>query len=185
MIQQGDIVFSYPRDMGFYSKAVRYFTKSLWSHCFYISQPYMGEQMVFESDLKAQLVPWNKEYIQKNADVYEVFRPKLASARAIEKATRETYFDFAGETYGFFSIPWFAIRETLKRVFGFVLRKNFTATGVICSEMLVEYIKALGGQYFASFEHLKANETSPEDIYLIVKARPDLFEYIESNGKKD
>lgn len=181
-MKTGDIAFSHPRKMGFYSKAVRFFTNSKWSHCFYISQNYMGESMVFESDLKAQIVPWNKEYIVKDKDIFEVYRPIIASERAIEKATRETYFQYAGDTYGFLSIPWFAIRETLKKITGVVLRKNFSTSGVICSELLIVYIRSLGGQYFAEFESLNPEETSPEDIYRLVKSKPHLFEFVIKNA---
>ncbi len=176
----GDIAFSYPADMGFYSKGVRWFTKSLWSHCFHLSIDYLGKRMVFETDLKAQLVPFEKEYIEKQGDAYELWRPIKATQADILGAAKHSFFEVAGETYGFLSIPWFAVRETVYWITGKKLWKNFKPEGAICSESLIIYLKALGGEYSEAFKGLTRDETSPEDIYRIVKSRPDLFEFIGS-----
>lgn len=178
----GDIAFSYPIELGFYSRGVRWFTKSLWSHSFHLSIDYLGEKMVFETDLKAQLVPFKKEYIEKQADAYEVWRPIKAKAPEILEATKHSYFTIAGETYGFLSIPWFAVREVIYWLTGKKLWKNFKTEGAICSESLIVYIKALGGEYAEAFKHLTRDETSPEDIYRVVKNRSDLFQFI---GKRE
>lgn len=176
--RSGDIAFSYPVALGFYSRAVRFFTKSNWSHCFFLSEDYLGARMVFESDLKAQLVPFDKEYIESQVDSYELYRPTLARGNEITEACKSSFYLSAGETYGFLSIPWFAIRETLYWITGKKLTKNFRTRGSICSESLVLYLKALGPEYQEAFKDLTQDETSPEDIYRIVKARPDLFHFI-------
>ena len=176
----GDIAFSYPVELGFYSRGVRFFTKSFWSHSFHLSIDYLGQRMVFETDLKAQLVPFEKEYIEKKADAYEIWRPIKATAPEILHATKHSYFSIAGETYGFLSIPWFAVREMVYWITKKKLWKNFKTEGAICSESLIVYIQALGGEYLEAFKSLTRDETSPEDIYRIVKSRPDLFELIGS-----
>lgn len=178
MIASGCIAFSHPKKLGFYSKSVRYFTKSQWSHCFFVGPAYMGELIVIETDLKVQAVPFWKEYIQKDADVFEVYCPAVASMEDMETAARVAFLSGAGETYGFLSIPWFAIRSLYRRIFKGDLKVNFSRSGMICSELLVIYLKALGGEYERAFQHLSDNETSPEDIYEVVTARPDLFQRI-------
>ncbi len=174
----GDIAFSYPVELGFYSRAVRFFTKSLWSHCFVLADDYYGESAVLESDLKTQLVPFNKEYIEKEEDAYEIYSPVKASPEARSVAAEYTYFSTAGQTYGFLQIPWFAVRSILHKLFKRTLLENWFPAGVICSELLIVYLKALGGEYAEAFGHLKDNETSPEDIYKIVIQRKDLFSFI-------
>lgn len=175
----GAVFFSHPRNMGFYSKGVRYFTKSKWSHCFYIGPPYMGELMVIETDLKLQVVPFEKEYVEKNQDIYEAHFPVKASGADILGACKVAYRQSAGETYGFFSIPWFAFRAKLGWLFSF--KKNFSTSGAICSESLVKYIRALGGEYEKCVSHLTDDETSPEDLYKIVLDRKDLFNLVGKN----
>lgn len=58
------------------------------------------------------------------------------------------------------------------------LWKNFKTEGAICSESLIIYLKALGGEYEEAFKDLTQDETSPEDIYRIVKSKSDLFLFI-------
>ncbi len=174
----GDIAFSYPVALGFYSRAVRFFTKSKWSHCFFLSEDYLGHRMVFESDLKAQLVPFEKEYLEGQVDAYRIYRPKRARGNQITDACKYCFWVTAGETYGFLSIPWFALRETIYWITGKKLWKNFRTEGSICSESLLLYIHGLGEEYSEAVKHLTRDETSPEDIYKVVMARPDLFEFI-------
>jgi hypothetical protein len=171
----GSIGFSHPKKMGFYSKAVRWFTKSNWSHCFYIAPQYMGELMVIETDLKVQVVPFIKEYQVKAADNFELYLPFKAEEEEIYNACKSAFSKTAGETYGFFSIPWFAVRSILNSLFRIVLKKNYVSSGVICSELVIIFLKDLGGEYEKAFSTLSVEETSPEDIYKIVISRPDLF----------
>ena len=174
----GDIAFSSPVKLGFYSRSVRFFTKSKWSHCFYIGPEYMGMYMAIETDLKVQVVPFQKEYIEKKEDVYELYRPIKATLSDVHTASKATFYITAGETYGFFQIPWFALRSLFKWFFNKTLKNNIETDGVICSELLIIYLQGLGGLYLDAFKHCKINETSPEDIYEIVLSRPDLFEFV-------
>lgn len=176
----GAIFFSSPRNPGFYSRAVKYFTKSKWSHCFYVGPAYMGELMAIETDLKLQVVPFQKEYVEKNEDVYEAFYPQMASSVDVLNAAKLAFRETAGQTYGFLSIPWFAVRAKLGHLFSF--KKNYSTSGAICSELLVKYIRALGGEYEKCVSHLTDDETSPEDLYTIVLSRQDLFKRIGENA---
>jgi len=160
--------------MGFYSRAVRFFTKSKWSHCFIVIDNIYGTPAVLEADLKVQVVDFHQEYIEKQDDVYEIYRPIKAKQEDIAKATEYCYRNYAGKIYGFLQIPWFAIRSILG-FFGIKgLGKNWFPSGIICSELVADYL------YFIDpvFHELTSNETSPEDLYLIVKSRPDLFERV-------
>lgn len=181
----GDIAFSTKADSGWYSKSVRFFTKSQWSHCFFLSEDYLDEAQVWEIDLKAQLVPFKKEYIEKQIDVYEMFRPTITNKSKIRAAAQECINGTAGETYGFLEIPWFAVRSLLSKI-GVHLKENVNKDGVICSEALFIYLSSLGGGYANAFSQFTRDEVSPEDLYKVVKERTDLFEFIGSrSAKKD
>lgn len=182
VIKHGDISFSHPVKMGFYSKAVRWFTRSKWSHCFIIMEDFYGSPAVLEADLKVQLVDFNQEYINQDVDSYEIWRPILAKEKNISEATKYCYLNYAGETYGFLQIPWFAVRSILNFLGLKFISDNFNKDGIICSELLIDYLKILGEDYSKVFSDIDSNEASPEDIYLLVKSRPDLFQLITTKG---
>jgi len=176
-VQPGDIGFGGKRK-GFYPKAVRWFTRSLWSHCFFVTPEVLGEISVLEADLKVQLVPFQKEYIEKQADYWEVWRPTQATPEAIDMACRLTYQTQAGELYGFLQIPWFAVRAILRKL-GMDLSQNWFPSGTICSETQWIFLMFLGGEYRTAFSHLGQDECSPEDIHQVVLNRPDLFTFVD------
>lgn len=180
MIKPGDIGFGGKRK-GFYPNAVRFFTKSRWSHCFVVMPPYLGNICVLEADLKVQLVTFQKEYVEKNADYYEIWRPIAATEDEIIAACEKTFRENTGEIYGFLQIPWFAIRSILSHL-GISLSKNWFPSGEICSETQWEQFMNLGREYAKAFGIFSENECSPEDLYGVMKSRLDLFEFI---GKRD
>lgn len=176
MIRPGDIGFGGKRK-GFYPNAVRFFTRSRWSHCFVVTPPFLGELSVLEADLKVQIVPFQKEYVEKDADYYEIWRPIAASDSDLWGAASKTWIESAGSVYGFLSIPWFAIRAILALA-KVRLTKNWFPEGEICSETLWQFIDNLGGEYKKLVSTFGENETSPQDLYALVTSRPDLFEFV-------
>lgn len=177
MIRPGDIGLGAKRS-GFYPKAVRFFTKSKYSHVFMVIHPIYGELSVLETDLKVQCVSFDKEYGSgKNADKYKIFRPIAANESELYNALRYTYATHAGDVYGFFQIPWFAYRAILS-LFGITVSRNWFPDGQICSETPLIYLQNINSKYKKAFDHLTPNETSPEDIAKVVESRPDLFQFI-------
>lgn len=177
MVRAGDIGFGGKRK-GFYPKAVRWFTFSRWSHNFVVTPPVFDSISVLEADLKVQIVPFEKEYIRKNVDYWEVWRPTRATESEIYRAVSAAFQAEAGNLYGFAQIVWFAVRQIARRLGIAFGGRNWFPEGSICSETLWQFLVALGGDYKAAFEGLGQNEVSPEDIYRIVKERPDLFTFV-------
>lgn len=176
MIRPGDIGFGGKRK-GFYPSAVRWFTKSRWSHCFVIIPPVLGEASLIEAEVNVVIRTWQKEYVEKNADYYEIWRPNIISESKIYNACAELYKSDAGEIYGFMQIPWFAARSILRLV-GIELKKNPFPNGEICSETHWRYIMNLGGEFAKALDGITEDECSPQDIYSVVKGRPDLFSFV-------
>lgn len=177
--QSGDIAFSHPADLGFYSKAVRFFTASKWSHCFFMAHSYLGHDVVMEADLCVQIVPFQKEYIEKENDLYEMYRPIKASKVDIINASKVCFDLNAGEAYGFLEIPWHMFKAVLGW-FGIKLKNNPTNTGVICNELLYDFLYNLNPDYRDSLNGIISSDTNPEELYKVVLSRPDLFEFIGS-----
>ncbi len=176
MITPGCVGLSAKRT-GFYPKAVRFFTQSNYSHVFVIAHDYYNKQQVFEVNLEAGLRGFESEYIQKNNDSYEIYKPIKATDKEIYKAVSETFHYCNGVTYGFLQIPWFAFRAIF-RVFGIELHRNWFPWGGICSEMPLIYLKLINKEYAQAFAHLTENECSPQDIAAVVESRTDLFQFI-------
>jgi hypothetical protein len=177
VILPGDIGFA-GRRSGFYPSAVRWFTNSKWSHCFVVMPEYMGELSVLEADLKVQLVPFREEYVHKDEDYYEIWRPKKASIGEKLSACHALYLSSAGGIYGFMQILWFAVRQGLLKLGINLPGKNWFPGGEICSETLWVYLVYLGGHYRGLFEGMGRNEVSPQDLRAAMQSRPDLFEFV-------
>ena len=177
--QCGDIAFSHPVKLGFYSRAVRFFTRSRWSHCFFMPHNYLGKTVVMEADLCVQIVPFQKEYVEKKSDCYEIFRPIKASKLEIISASEKCFNLVAGTQYGFIDIPWHALKAIAGWI-GIKLENNPIETGTICNDVLYCYLDHLNAEYKESIKHLKMNDTNPQEIYDIVINRPDLFEFVGS-----
>lgn len=178
MIRPGDIGFAGKRK-GFYPNAVRWFTASRWSHCLVVTPPVLGHLSVIEADLMVVMRPWEKEYVERNNDYYEIWRPKKVTESKIFNACASLYRQDAGEIYGFLAISWFAVRQLFSKIGITIAGNNWFPSGEICSETQWQYLVNLGGEYRVLFEGLGENENSPEDLYRLVISRPDLFEFVE------
>lgn len=177
-IQPGDVVFSGRRGSDFYSKGVKWFTNSKWSHCFFIMTDVAGESAVLEADLHCQIVPWIREYEIKNEDYYEIYRPLQATAEEKIIAANSTYQQCSGEIYGFTQIIWFMWDALCKKLHLNSGRQWFS-NGVVCSGVQDIYIQQLNSIYDVAFDAQKVvNRVTPQEMYDVVKKRPDLFKFI-------
>lgn len=177
MIRPGDIGFAGKRQ-GFYPKAVRWFTSSRWSHCLVITPPVLGHLSVIEADLMVVMRTWEKEYVERNNDYYEIWRPIGPNESEIFRACAELYRSDAGEIYGFLQIAWFAFRQGLGKLGIRVGGRNWFPSGEICSETLWAYLARLPGEAGRLAREMGEDECSPEDLYRMVRSRPDLFELV-------
>ena len=177
-VQQGDISFSGKRASNWYSDGVKAITESKWSHSFIVAGLALGELSAMEADLDVTMVSWQSQYVDKNNDYYEVWRPIKASQSNIEAAAKYCYNNYAEEPYGFLEIPWFIYRIYAKKWFGINATTNWSSSGMFCSGLTYNYLYQLGGEYRDILKDFKDNTMSPQDLYNIVLARPDLFEFV-------
>lgn len=177
-VKSGNIVFSGKRDSNWYSNSVKYITQSKWSHSFIVAGSALGELSAMECDLDVTLVPWQSQYVEKNADYYEVYNPIKASQEDIDRAAKYCYDNYAEEPYGFLEIPWFVYRIYAKKWFGIDSKTNWSNQGMFCSGLTYNYLVQLGGEYALLVKDFKENTMSPQDLYQLVLARLDLFEFV-------
>jgi hypothetical protein len=173
-VKIGDVAIS-GRRSGFYSSGVRFITQSKWSHCFFIMTDVAEERAVLEADLKCQVIPFEREYVENNNDYYQIYELVQATEREKSKAANEVYKEFAGEVYGFLQIPWFIWDAICERL-GLNAGKNWFPNGAICSEVLFAYLISVNDTYREAFKHLEdLNRVSPADIAKVILDRPDQF----------
>lgn len=177
MIQAGDIGFSGKYKPSLYSSIVMWATKSRWSHTFCIFGECVGELCVLEAHLDMAVVSFQHEYIDKEVDHYEIYRPIKATHEDIELAGHECFDAFAAEDYGFLQPLWFLLQALLYRV-GIHIKRNWFRSGLVCSGLTYEYMKRLGPDYATLLLEFDADNVTPEDLYQKVKNRPDLFEFV-------
>ncbi len=177
-VKTGDVVFSH-KCSGLYPRLVKWFTGGP-SHCFFIAGNFHGYECALESDLKCQLVPFEKEYGEKKEDNYEVYRPIAADVHDLEASGRAMFHEFAGELYGFLQLLFWPIKTFFALIGWRSYSKNLFPKGLICSELLLFYIRSLGGEYAKAVEGLNPDTTAPSDLLDICRMRPDLFQHVES-----
>jgi hypothetical protein len=140
---------------------------------------FYADNAVIEADYKCQVVPFTEEYIEKNEDYWQIWRPKVCTLGDKLRETNRIYKKYAGKTYGFLQIPWF-IWQRIANIFGFNPGSNWFPKGVICSEVTFDYVQGLGDLHREALP-FTLNEVNPDQIYEIVQKRPDLFELVCAN----
>ncbi len=175
-VMVGDIAFSGKYKPSPYSRIVMWVTRSRWSHAFLVTGEIFGQKAVLESELSVVTVLFDEEYRKKKVDYYEVFRP-IAEQNLKYLAAQKTFYKYSGVDYGFLSIPWFLWRALCSKV-GIKVKRNWSSSGCFCSELVYDYIHNLGGYHMDLLDGFTEDTASPEDIYQLVKSRPDLFQPI-------
>jgi hypothetical protein len=180
-IQVGDLVFSGRRGNNFYSQGVKWFTGSKWSHCFFIMTDVAGERAVLEADMHCQVVPWNREYVLQNDDYYEVYRPIKDTDVDKAAAADATYKECSGEIYGYTQIIWFVWDAMCKKL-GLNSGRQWFPNGIVCSGVQDKYAQRLPISSKAFSQLTVVNRVTPQEMYVPVVTRPELFKLV---GKRD
>jgi hypothetical protein len=184
ILKAGDIGFSSNNSTGlagFVPKAIRYFTKSKWSHSLLIQAPILKEEAVQEASDLVQIVPFQRNY-RDSTETFEMFRIKkgVVSKATIDASLKKCFNEFTGQKYGYLQLFWFIYRAIAEK-FGKDVRhnKNWLSDGVICSELVYWYLFYLGEPFKTLLEPWNADTIQPQDIYNIVQSHPELFELVE------
>ena len=158
----------------FVAKCIRFFTKSQWSHTFCVT---MDDELLGPIVEEAGPVGVVNASIDSYIDGPYFFKlwTVKASADQIDAGIMRV-FPMLNKSYGYamllgFILVWLWYKITLRKI------NNPFRGGIICSELVLEYLKAI----FPDNEELKGMDrdtTSPEDVYEFVLRNPDLFEEI-------
>jgi hypothetical protein len=155
---KGTIGFCRERS-SFISKAIRWFTRSQWSHTYIIYQV-DPEVLVLEAGkFQVQLIPITKYESSKYVNVY--FTPGLFLQGHVDAGIAKAK-EKIEATYGWLQIFGFLPVIVAKRLLGMKI-SNPSKGGIVCSELVLQYLRGLepGGKWGS----MDRNSVSPEDLY--------------------
>lgn len=169
---KGAIGFCRKKD-SFISKAIRWFTRSDWSHTYIIYQDNPEVLVVEAGTFQVQLTPITKYESTKYSNVF--FVPRHVDVSLIERGVKKVR-EKIEATYGWLQILGFIPVVIAKRLL-FMKISNPARAGVICSELVLIYLRELepGGPW----DSMDRNAVSPEDLYQMLRNHPG-FVKVES-----
>lgn len=140
-------------DDGFFSRMIRKFTGSEWSHCFIVlDDKFHGIDLVFESTAKGGVrLSLLSEKDNDRVELYEI--PGTPSIEPVLK--------YYGRKYGYLQIFGFVIAKAL------FLKNNPITKDYVCSEIALRFMLENGYQ---EFSNIKPNNATPEDMHSVVKS---------------
>lgn len=181
MIPKGSIGFSNNKT-SFIGKLIRLFTNSGITHSFIITFP-RGNDVWFEeaSNVVAE-GKFENNYVNDPNTSYWVYKIKdgLVPEATTDTALQYCLDNYLGVEYGFFQLLWFPYRWLMSK-FGKDIRKqkNWMSDGVICSELVYDYLTQLGPQFADLVKDFNSDTIQAQDILDIVIAHPELFELVD------
>lgn len=178
-MEYGHIVLSGTK-YGFFPNAIKWFTKSKFSHSLVTMPNVLDMPMCAEAaDNGVSMVRFDKAYTQNEDQEYEIWKVKIAP-ECIDAGIKKVADDL--ETmYGFLQYPWFVWRSICK-FFGSDIKhqNNWFTGGTICSELCVQYLAGCGLAYV--LDGYGPGAVTPQDLQDIFKAHPELFELVAMKG---
>ena len=158
----GDVIVMNARKGSFYRYLIRWLTGQPYTHTAFGIGNVAGVNSIFEADLCMATTPTSVTVTDDNIDweIYEVIG--ISNEKKLQYVSI-LYEAYAGETYGFAQLPWFAYRALAEQL-GYDVRgqKNWSRAGQFCSELTYYLLKMYALDYPALDARL--NEWTPGTI---------------------
>ena len=133
-----------------FSRLIRWFTKSQWSHCLLILDDMLwNDALIFEASAWGVRISLWSKYRDQPHETYSINKP--CSSKCLYK--------FLGKRYGYLQI----LGDAAAKIFR--LKYNPFTNDYVCSEIVLRCLK---DNHFKEFEHLDPNLVTPEDLYRII-----------------
>lgn len=174
----GQIVLACSKS-GFISSAIRFFTKSKFSHSLITAPEMVGLPMCIEAaENGVSVIRFDEAYTQntgESIEIWDVLIPNEVKDRGLVPTM-----DKLEKSYGFLELPWFIWRwmnGLVKR--DIKAQNNWSHNGTICSQLCRVYLTNAGIGFL--FEGYGKGSVAPQDISVIMNANPKFFKRIYSN----
>lgn len=178
-MEYGHVVLASTKS-GFVPNAIKWFTGSPFSHSLVTTPDILEVPMCIEAaESGVDFTRFDKTYIDDPGQTYQVWKIKVS--QEIKNEAIKHLLNELQVGYGFLEYPWFMWRR-LNRLFGRDIKSqnNWNTSGMICSELCVEYLIACG--LSKTMKDYGEGSIAPQDLQDIFKANPQLFELIEQKG---
>lgn len=139
-----------------FSKLIKWFTKSKWSHCFIVFEKIEEDFIIIEASFHGG-VKFNLLSRYQNPNHYDL---ELIPCRDLDIGCLLPYI---GGNYGTFQI----LGNCISRLLG--LKKNIITDDLVCSELV--YIALVNNGYDQLLQNFEPNLVAPEDIYECLKSQ--------------
>jgi hypothetical protein len=155
-----------------FSRAIRWFTRSSVSHVLL----HVYDYFTFEAGgLSVHIRPWHEV---KNVVAVFRIRPEAVPTHIVDECIQESMRQH-GKGYDWLGILGFAYCIFMERFFGKDLQNPFAQqSSYWCSELVAYFLNKVN-QHQDIGMRLRPDDFSPEDLILLLRSRPDVFEEIE------
>lgn len=162
---------------GFVPNAIKWFTRSKFSHSLVTLPDMLGAPLCIEAaEGGVDAVRFDNNYANDPGQGYQVWRVKID--QSIKDAAIVSVLNDLEIRYGLFQFAWFMWRA-LNRLFGRDVKNqdNWNHDGMICSQLCVAYLTSCGlGHLFQGYGQ---GSVAPQDLQDIFMAHPELFELVQ------
>jgi hypothetical protein len=161
----------------FIQKAIRFFTRSIWSHSFTVVDWPDGEMSTNETT--ATITKSAALYLKlMEPDWTAMFEP-IASDAEKRQAWVYAYKRHSGQWYGYLSYLWFMYRA-VARLVGYEPTRVWTWAngGITCTEYTVTYLSAINKEFMLLFLGRDLNAYAPQELYQILVTNPKMFRFV-------
>ena len=177
-MEYGHIVLASTKS-GVVPSAIKFITKSQYSHSFITAPTIVGLPMCVEAaESGIDMIRFDDAYTQNAAENIEIWEV-LISDEMKDKGL-VAVFDKLETSYGFLELPWFVWRW-MNRLVGRDIKSqnNWSKNGTICSQLCRIYLTATG--LGSLFEGYGKGAVAPQDLSVVMNANPQLFKKVYSN----
>ncbi len=167
---------------GIFSHLIKFFTKSKYSHSAIVTGKLIEPDSVLSAETIISLYPLSN-YENKDYD-FDIFEMSY-DEELLLKYTREAYEKYAYQNYGYLQLLWFVYRWFMG-LFHIDVRKqgNWFPEGIICSELVYNYLKSLAQKksflFLLYLEKWNSNAFTPEDLAEVINKEPKIFKLVAS-----
>jgi hypothetical protein len=155
------------------SRLIRWFSKSVWSHTFIVTDDVGDHTYVMEANEFGTTFMLLDEY-QKTIVNFELWEP-IATPEQIEAALKKAQKKFVGQVYGYLQLLGIGLKILVSRYLGHhILKHNPIKQGAICSQVVWYYLQELMPDLFGNLDQYSV---SPGDLYEIV-SKSDRFKKV-------
>jgi hypothetical protein len=185
MIETGDFFLSQNKTT-LLNKLIMFFSSSIYTHCGIVFFKQDGMLSVLEAGNTVQVVPWFRNYIDQPKEKYVVFRINrdFLPGNTMNFMISSVWYNHSGKWYGHLQLLWHIWRY-INEKFGRDIRKkkNWFKGGYICTEILYLMLREIKHDGVREFlNKFDSNNINCEDIKILTKLFPEVFNVIERRG---